>query len=117
MAYVEGFVVAVPTANREAYRLVAGKMARLFKDHGALQVVEAWGEDVPDGKLTSFPMAVKKAADETVVFSWIRWENRAARDAGMQAAMADPRMAELSRGMPFDGKRMIFGGFEVIVEA
>lgn len=117
MGYVDGFIVAVPTVNREAYRAVAEEGARLFKDHGALQVVEAWGDDVPDGKITSFPMAVKKTADETVVFSWILWPSRAARDVGMKAAMADPRMAEMGKNMPFDGKRMIFGGFRIIVDA
>jgi uncharacterized protein YbaA (DUF1428 family) len=117
MNYVDGFVVAVPTGKRDAYRAVAEKGARLFKDHGALEVIEAWGDDVPEGKVTSFPLAVKKTPDESVVFSWILWSDRAARDRGMKAAMDDPRMAEMSKNTPFDGKRMIFGGFQIIVDA
>ncbi len=79
-------------------------------------MVECWGDDVPDGKLTSFPMAVKCEENETVVFSWIIWSSREARDEGSQKAMADPRMQQAGE-MPFDGKRMIFGGFEMIVES
>ncbi len=114
MNYVDGFVLAVPTANREVYRKHAQLGATVFKRHGALRVVECWGDDVPEGKLTSFPMAVKCQADETVVFSWIVWPSRAARDEGMKNVMADP---ELHVTMPFDGKRMIYGGFQVIVDA
>lgn len=117
MAYVDGFVLAVPTANREVYRRHAATAAVVFKDHGALSVVECWGDDVPEGKLTSFPMAVKCNADETVVFSWITWPSRAARDAGMQKSMEDPRLGPGNDPMPFDGKRMIYGGFEIIVDA
>jgi len=115
MDYVDGFVLAVPTAKREAYREHAELAARVFKDHGALRVVETWGDDVPDGKLTSFPMAVKLEAGETVVFSWIVWPSRAARDQGMKKSMEDPRLASGAAPV-FDGKRMIFGGFEVIVD-
>jgi uncharacterized protein YbaA (DUF1428 family) len=114
MSYVDGFVVPVPNANREAYRALAEKAGAIFKEHGALKMVECWGDDVPEGKVTSFPMAVKRKPDETVVFSWIVWLSKAARDAGMAAAMADPRMSP--NDMPFDGQRMIFGGFEVIVD-
>lgn len=114
--YVDGFVIPVRNANREAYLHLARTAAPIFKEHGALKVVECWGDDVPDGKLTSFPIAVKKEADETVVFSWIIWPSKAARDAGNPKAMADPRM-EVFKEIPFDGKRMIFGGFEVIVDA
>ncbi|WP_109260134.1 DUF1428 domain-containing protein [Hyphobacterium indicum] len=118
MSYVDGFVVAVPSAKKTEYLEMAKLGATVFKDHGALSVVEAWGDDVPDGKVTSFPMAVKATADETVVFSWIVWPDRAARDAGMAAAMKDERFAAMGPdAMPFDGKRMIFGGFEMIVEA
>jgi uncharacterized protein YbaA (DUF1428 family) len=117
MSYVDGFVAAVPTANREAFRKHAADAAIVFKECGALSVVECWGDDVPDGKVTSFPMAVKKKEDETVVFSWIVWPSRQARDEGMKKMMADPRMQPEANPMPFDGKRMIFGGFEVIVEA
>jgi len=116
MDYVDGFVAAVPTANREAFRAHAAAAAKVFKEHGALKVVECWGDDVPDGKLTSFPMAVKRAPDETVVFSWIQWPSRAVRDEGMAKVMADPRLKPDVNPMPFDGKRMIFGGFAMIVE-
>jgi uncharacterized protein YbaA (DUF1428 family) len=115
--YVDGFVAAVPTANREAYRRHAEAAAVVFKEHGALRLVECWGDDVPQGKLTSFPMAVKAQPDETVVFSWITWPSREARDAGMQKVMADPRVKPESNPMPFDGKRLIYGGFSVIVDA
>lgn len=116
MPYVDGFVIPVPIANRDAYRKVAEMAAPIFKEHGALKVVECWGHDVPDGKVTSFPMAVKKEANETVVFSWIVWPSKAARDAGNAKVMADPRMQVPPDGMPFDDKRMIFGGFEVLLE-
>ena len=115
MFYVDGYLIPVPTAKREVYRQLAESMAALFKEHGALTVVECWGDDVPEGKLTSFSMAVKRADDETVVFSWITWPSRGARDAGMKKVMADPRMQPGSAPMPFDGKRMIFGGFQAIV--
>ncbi len=117
MNYVDGFVAAVPTANREAFRKHAEASAAVLKEHGALAVVECWGDDVPEGKLTSFPMAVKREPDETVVFSWITWPSRAARDAGMKTFMADARMNPAVNPMPFDGKRVIFGGFEVLVDA
>lgn len=117
MAYVDGYVAAVPTANREAYIRMAGLAAVVFKEHGALKVVECWGDDVPDGKVTSFPMAVKRKDDETVVFSWVIWQSRKERDEGMQKVMADPRLQPGTNPMPFDGQRMIFGGFETIVEA
>jgi uncharacterized protein YbaA (DUF1428 family) len=117
MTYVDGFVAAVPTANRELYRKHAADAAVVFKEHGALHFVECWGDDVPEGKLTSFPMAVKRKEDETVVFSWITWPSRQARDEGMKKVMADPRLQPDRNPMPFDGKRLIYGGFEVIVEA
>ena len=116
MHYIDGFVAAVPTANQEAYRKHAEGAAVVFKEHGALKLVETWGDDVPDGALTSFPLAVKKAPDETVVFSWIVWPSREVRDAGMAKVMADPRLAAASNPMPFDGKRMIYGGFRMIVD-
>jgi uncharacterized protein YbaA (DUF1428 family) len=117
MTYVDGFVAAVPTANRDVYRKHAELGAAVFKEHGALRVVECWGDDVPEGKLTSFPMAVKRKDDETVVFSWITWPSREARDAGMKKAMADPRLQPNVNPMPFDGQRLIYGGFQVLVEA
>jgi uncharacterized protein YbaA (DUF1428 family) len=117
MPYVDGYVIPVPNANRDAYRRLAELAAPIFKEHGALQVVECWGDDVPPGTLTSFPLAVKCTEDETVVFSWIVWPSKAARDAGNAKAMADPRMQQGGPPMPFDGKRMIMGGFEVMLEA
>lgn len=115
MNYVDGFVAAVPTVNREKFQQHAQSMAAVLKENGALAVVECWGDDVPPGKLTSFPMAVQCKDDETVVFSWIAWPSRAVRDEGMKKAMADPRMQPEHNAMPFDGKRVIFGGFQVIV--
>jgi uncharacterized protein YbaA (DUF1428 family) len=116
MTYVDGFIIAVPTAKREEFRKHAVAVAAIWKEHGALKVVECWGDDVPDGKLTSFPMAVHKQPDETVVFSWVVWPSRAARDAGSAKMMADQRIQPDVLPMPFDGKRLIFGGFETIVE-
>jgi uncharacterized protein YbaA (DUF1428 family) len=116
MIYIDGYVAAVPTANKEAYRRHAETVAPLFKEFGALSVVEGWGDDVPDGKVTSLPMAVKKEPDETVVFSWVTWPDKATRDAGWKAMMEDARMKAMG-DMPFDGQRMIFGGFDAIVEA
>ncbi|MGF6961911.1 DUF1428 domain-containing protein [Paraburkholderia youngii] len=117
MTYVDGFVVPVPTANREAYRQFAERAAAVFKEHGALKVVECWGDDVPEGKVTSFPMAIKRKDDETVVFSWVVWPSRQSRDEGMKAVMADPRLQPDKDPMPFDGQRLIYGGFETIVDA
>lgn len=116
MNYVDGFVLAVPTANREAYRKFAADFAGIFKEFGAVRVTECWGDDVPEGKLTSFTMAVKREPEESVVFSWIEWPSREVRDEGMKKIMADPRM-QPGMAMPFDGKRMIMGGFQMIVEA
>lgn len=117
MEYVDGYVIAVPAANKERYRALAEQAAVVFKDHGALSVVECWGDDVPEGKLTSFPLAVQRQPDEVVVFSWITWPSKEVRDAGNEAAMHDPRMECDLNNMPFDGKRMIFGGFKVLVSA
>ena len=116
MSYVDGFVAAVPSANREAYREHAEKALAVFKEHGATRCVECWGDDVPDGKVTSFPLAVQRKADETVVFSWVEWPSKEARDAGWQKIMADPRMQPEANPMPFDGQRLIYGGFQPIVE-
>ena len=115
MTYVDGFVVAVPTAKRDAYLQHAQAAAKVFKEHGALTVVECWGDDVPDGKLTSFPLAVQRKDDETVVFSWITWPSRSVRDQGMKKVMEDPRLTSME--MPFDGKRLIYGGFEMLFSA
>ncbi len=117
MNYIDGFVAAVPTANRDEYRIHAEKAAEVFKEYGALQLVECWGDDVPEGKLTSFPMAVKCESNETVVFSWISWPSRQVRDEGMKKVMADLRLQPETNPMPFDATRMIYGGFEMIVNA
>jgi uncharacterized protein YbaA (DUF1428 family) len=114
MNYVDGFVAAVPLAKKEAFLKHATDAAVVFKEFGALQVVESWGDDVPEGQLTSFPMAVKREAGETVVFSWIQWPSKAVRDSAWEKIMADPRMQNTE--MPFDGKRMIYGGFQIIME-
>jgi uncharacterized protein YbaA (DUF1428 family) len=116
MSYVDGFVTPVPKANREAYIEHAEKAAALFKEHGASAVVECWGDDVREGKLTSFPLAVKCEPGEAVVFSWITWPSRAVRDEGWKKLMADPRMQPGPMPMPFDGKRLIYGGFEILLQ-
>jgi uncharacterized protein YbaA (DUF1428 family) len=114
MNYVDGMVLAVPASNKEAYRQFAVQMAALFKKHGALEVVDCWGDDVPEGQLTSFPMAVKLEPGETVVFSWVTWPSRAVRDTAWKKIVAEPGMQPGAMPMPFDGKRMIYGGFEMI---
>ena len=116
MNYVDGFVCAVPAANRDAYLAHASKMAPLFKEFGALNVVETWGDDVPEGKLTSFPLAVQRKDDESVVFSWITWPSKQVRDDAWKKVMADPRMSHENNPMPFDGKRLIYGGFQTILD-
>ena len=115
MTYVDGFVAAVPTANREAYIAHARDAVPMFRRYGALSVMETWGTDIPDGQVTSFPMAVKLEPGETVVFSWVTWPDKPTRDAAWEAIRNDPAMQ--SAEMPFDGKRMIYGGFEMVVEA
>jgi uncharacterized protein YbaA (DUF1428 family) len=116
MTYVEGFVVAVPTANKEAYRKHAADAAHLFKEFGVARMVECWGDDVPDGKLNDFKDAVQAMPDETVVFSWFEYPDKATRDAANQKMMSDPRMEAMGGDMPFDGMRMIMGGFDSIVD-
>ena len=116
MTYVEGFVVAVPTASKEAYRKHAADAAPLFKEFGVARMVEAWGDDVPDGKVNDLKGAVQAKADETVVFSWFEYPDKATRDAANEKMMSDPRMAAMGGDMPFDGKRMIIGGFDSIVD-
>ena len=115
MNYIDGFVAAVPTAEKQAYQRHCQEMGAVFKEYGALAVVDCWGDDVPEGKLTSFPMAVKREPDETVAFGWIVWPSREVRDAAWDAVMADPRMKDQT--MPFDGKRMIYGGFQTIAQS
>jgi len=115
MNYVDGFVAAVPTAQKEVYQRHCQAMGKVFKDHGALSVVDCWGDDVPEGKLTSFPMAVKCEPGETVAFGWIVWPSREKRDDAWKTVMDDPRMKDQT--MPFDGKRMIYGGFQTIAQS
>jgi uncharacterized protein YbaA (DUF1428 family) len=118
MAYVDGFILPLPKTNVEAYRKVATKCGEIWREHGALQFRECIGDDVKPGKLTSFPQSVNLEADETVVFSWIVYQSRAHRDEVNDKVMKDPRMADMMKpeNMPFDGKRMIYGGFEVLVD-
>jgi uncharacterized protein YbaA (DUF1428 family) len=116
MTYVEGFVAAVPAANKEVYRKHAAEAAPLFREFGAARVVEAWGDDVPDGKVTDFKRAVKAKDDEVVVFGWFEYPSKAARNAANQKMRSDPRMKEMGASMPFDGQRMIFGGFASFVD-
>ena len=116
MSYVEGFVTAVPAANKEAYLKHATSFAPLLKEFGVSRMVETWGDQVPDGKVTDFKGAVKAQPDEVVVFSWFEYPSKQARDAANQRMMSDPRMKDVAAAMPFDGKRMIFGGFAPIVE-
>jgi len=112
MAYVDGYVVAVPSQNIEAYKSLARMTGEIWKEHGALAVVECIGDDVPYGELTSFPRAVQAKDDEVVVFSWVVHASRADRDATNQKVMADPRLKDTMANAPFDGKRLIYGGFE-----
>ena len=116
MTYVEGFVVAVPAANRELYRKHAAGAAPLFQELGATRMVEAWGDDVQRGKVTDFYGAVQAKDDEAVVFSWFEYPDRAARDSANELMMSDPRMKEMGTDMPFDGQRMIFSGFDSFVD-
>jgi uncharacterized protein YbaA (DUF1428 family) len=118
MRYVDGYVVPVPKDKLQAYRRLALKAAKIWKEHGALEVCECLAEDVKVGKLTSFPQSVKLKPGETVVFSWIVFKSRAARDRVNARVIKDPRLAGMMdpKEMPFDGKRMVYGGFEVIVD-
>ena len=117
MAYVNGFVAAVPTANRAQYVEHASTAAAFFKEQGALEVMECWGAHVPEGAVTSFAKAVKCTDDETVVFSWIVWPSKEVADRALEAIADDPRMSEETNPMPFDAKRLIYGGFEPVVRA
>jgi uncharacterized protein YbaA (DUF1428 family) len=116
MAYVDGFVLAVPKANIEAYKAMAKTASEVWMDHGAKAYVECIGDDVPYGKLTSFPRAVQATEDEVVVFSWIVYGSRAERDAINAKVMADERLKHSMENAPFDAKRMIYGGFESFLE-
>jgi uncharacterized protein YbaA (DUF1428 family) len=113
MSYVDGFVIPVPAGNREAYREVAERAAPVFKEYGALRIVECWADDLPDGEITDFKSAVKAEAGETVVFSWIIWPSKEVRDEANKKIMTDSRLAG---DMPFDGKRLIYGGFQILLD-
>src|SRR4051812_8020167 len=116
MSYVDGFIVPVPEQSKDAYRTMAEKMAGKFQEHGALSVMEAWGDDLPRGKTTDFFMAVKAEESENVVFSWVVWPSKEVRDSAWDKIMADPETQPPSaEAMPFDGKRMFWGGFQPIV--
>jgi len=116
--YVDGFIVPVPTAQLDAYRRLARKAGKIWKEHGALEYIECAADDVKPGKLTSFPQSVKLKDDETVVFSWIVFSSRKQRDTVNAKVMKDPRLANMMdpKALPFDGKRMIWGGFKTLVE-
>ena len=120
MTYIDGFVIPCPTENRDKFIEHARTADAMFIEMGALRITECWGDDVPEGKTTDFRMAVKAGSDETVIFSWIEWPDKATRDAAMARMMdpanTDPRMDPAKNPMPFDGKRMIFGGFETVVD-
>jgi uncharacterized protein YbaA (DUF1428 family) len=116
MPYVDGFVLAVPKQNIDAYKEMARRAGEVWKEHGALAYVECIGDDVPYGELTSFPRAVQAKDDEVVVFAWIIYESREKRDAINAKVMEDPRLKAQMSDMPFDGKRMIYGGFETFLQ-
>ena len=116
MSYIEGFVIPVPAGKKQAYREMAAMAAPIFQEYGATRVVECWGDDVPTGTNTDFFRAVQAQEGENVVFSWIVWPSKEARDAGSAKVMADPRM-QMGDDMPFDGKRLIYGGFELLLDS
>jgi uncharacterized protein YbaA (DUF1428 family) len=113
VAYIDGFVIAVPTGNKEEFVDHARRVGAMFLEFGAIRMVEGWGDDVPEGKQTDFNRAVQAKDDETVVFSWIEWPDKATRDTAMAKMRADPPM---TGPVPFDGKRMIFGGFAPVLD-
>jgi uncharacterized protein YbaA (DUF1428 family) len=115
MTYIDGMMCAVKTELKGEYLSYAEKTSVLFREFGATGIVENWGDDVPDGKVTSFPLAVQKVEGETVVLSWVKWPSKAVRDAGWKALEESGRLQSLGE-MPFDGQRMIFGGFETVLE-
>lgn len=114
MEYIDAFMAAVPTLDQKRYLEHATSAAVLFKKYGAIRVVESWGDDVPEGDLTSMPMAVQCQPNEMVVLSWVVWPSKEVRDKGMEALFADPEMQEME--LPFDSSRLIYGGFKVILD-
>ena len=116
MSYVDGFLIPVPASRKKDFVAQAARMAPIFKEFGASRVVECWGDDVPDGKVTDFKGAVKAKEDEIVVFSWIEYPSKEVRDKANKRMMEDPRMKDMGSDMPFDGKRMIFGGFAPVLD-
>jgi uncharacterized protein YbaA (DUF1428 family) len=116
MTYIEGFVAAVPKANKDAYRKHAADAAPIFQEFGVKRHIEAWGDDVADGKNTDFRKAVNAKDDEEVIFAWFEYPDKATRDSANEKMRNDERMREMGESMPFDGKRMIYGGFDAIVE-
>jgi uncharacterized protein YbaA (DUF1428 family) len=114
MSYVDGFVIPVPAENREAYRRAAAIAAPVFKEYGAIRIVECWGDDLPDGQITDFKGAVKAEAGENVVFSWIIWPSKEVRDEANKRIMDDPRLT--INEMPFDSRRLIYGGFQILLD-
>lgn len=114
MSYIDGFVVPVPAGNKPAYRELCAKAAQIFREYGATRVVECWGDDVPDGKITDFKGAVKAEPGETIVFSWIEWPSKEVRDQANAKMQTDSRMQ--MGDAPFDAKRMIWGGFTVLFD-
>jgi uncharacterized protein YbaA (DUF1428 family) len=117
MSYVQGFVIPVKPGMKEAYRAMAARVAPIFQEYGADRVVECWGEDVPDGKVTDFRKAVQAEEGEGIVFSWVVWPDRETQQAAHEKIWDDPRMQETPDDLPFDGKRMIFGGFATIFDS
>ncbi|WP_454884565.1 DUF1428 domain-containing protein [Sphingomonas oryzagri] len=116
MGYVQGFLIPVPVAKKDAYRDMAAKTAPIFVEYGATRIVETWGDNLPDGKTTDFRKAVKAEDGENVVFSWIVWPDKATAEAAHEKIRADPRMGDPGDPIPFDGKRMIYGGFVPIFD-
>jgi uncharacterized protein YbaA (DUF1428 family) len=116
MTYVDGFIVAVPKKNMAQYRKMAKRAGKVWREHGAVSYVECVADDVPMGKVTSFPRSVKQKPDETVIFSWVTYKSRADRNRIVKKVMADPRLQMDNKNLPFDGKRLIYGGFKAFLE-
>lgn len=116
MSYIQGFLIAVPESNKQAYRELSVMSAPIFKEYGATRIMECWGDSVPDGKVTDFKRAVKATEDEIVVFSWIEWPNKEVYEAAVSKMESDERWQQMPE-MPFDGKRLMWGGFEPIFES